>query len=354
MAFQSGNFASGDDFQAVYNLLKAFATADGWQAEGSYAEMTLSKGITYATLNFNTGPQVDDGNHTGGLLADYHIESFLSRASGAPGPYPASMANYPSSCNDWTGPYSRYWLFSGAAGDPEYIYLIVQKTNGNFCCFMVGRLDSKGVDNGGGSFINGVNYKWWFPTGSYLPNNGDQGSDTGSDPFTTDQQFPGDQNSNNQLFVGDIVGAQVNPASPQPFVGYPTPYNVPFNAPKDHMLARGGHPTSAESYGVGSNRWLGDMYWLGPNPVNGVTPLFEVFEAIFDNYNGSNHYIYLGAYPGYRACSMIGRVEAEQVTFGPDEWLVFPIKRYQPYIPEPFDLKTVTSGPYAHAFKINN
>ena len=48
---------------------------------------------------------------------------------------------------------------------------------------------------------------------------------------------------------------------------------------------------------------------------------------------------------------MIGREEAETVTFGTDEWMIFPVKRFLPWNPEPFDQRIVTSGPYGYAIK---
>ena len=355
MAYQTGNFAAGDTFAAVHAKLKAFASDQGWAVAGDFPALNLSKGTTNAVLNFATNSMVDDFAKSGGPLVDSRIESYLADTPGGSQAYPQSMTNYRAVSNDWTAPYSKFWLFSGGQNDPDYIYMVVQKANGNFCTWMCGRLDRKGVDYDGGDFINGVNWHWWFATNSGIPANGYDGSHQGSDAFTTESTFPGDIGNSFNLRLGTTLGDQLNPdANPKiRYIAQP-PYNAPFPGALMPLVSRGGKPTRLEDYGTFAHRWLGHVYWLGPNPVNGITPLFELPVAIYNSYNEIGHYIYMGAYPGYRACSMIGRTEAEHVTFGSDEWLIFPVKRFQPYTPEPFAAKSVTSGPYGHAFKINN
>lgn len=344
MTYSTGSFGGSDGYDVIHTKLKAFALADSWTIdEGTFPNLQLHKGTTFVNLTFKTSDLVDDTLNTGASVPDYRIYGYLSDAY-PPGTYPNHALNNTDAAmaNDFLGPYSKFWFFSGGDSDPHYIHMVVQKANGRFCCLMFGQVDKKGVTYTGGDYITGVFWNWWFVHNAAVsPGNN---STQGSDPFGA-HGFPGDFNESYNVRLGDACVAH-------PFTSNFFTSRADYSAGLNPLLRRQGSPQKLEDVGVTGTRWVGQNYWLGPNPVNGVTPLHEIMYQFYDTYSANNRLIALGVLPDYRGLSMLSRSEVETVTFGSDNWLVFPIKRNLPFLPEPFATRTITSGPYGHAFKI--
>jgi hypothetical protein len=349
MAYLNGAFSGGDTFATVMSKLHDFCVTAGWTINlNSFPSLAVSKGTTFVNIAFNETVTVDDTLGSGNAHApDFGISSYLSNA------YPPSsdsnritdLSFDPVFHNDLNGPYSQYWFFSGGDDDPPYIYMVIQKANGSYSCYMFGRIDKKGVDYDGGDFITGVNWHWNFQNNTGVPTNGFQGSGQGSDPMSGAHGWPGDGAAQYQLRLGDVLTSH--------------PYTSNFGGAGGRpyanalvgMMFRGDQvATQLENWSQENLGWIGQVAWLGPSPINGATPLFEV--PVFYNDAAQSRMISMGSYPNYRHCSMLGRVEAEEITFGSDNWIVFPMKRALPWNPEPFTAKTLTSAQYGHAFKV--
>lgn len=369
MAYENNSFSPTDGFDQVQAKLATFAVAQGWTSHYNTSPyLHLSKGDVFVNLFFNTAPTVDDRGNTGSATApDYTIYGHLSTAFTSNGTNTIQFLNQTGSlvngsnlgdsafvkANDFVGPYSQYWLFSGAGGDPDYIHMIVQKANGRFCYFGFGKLDKKGASYTGGAFLCATFWHWWFQQGASpgVVSSG-QGSDTQPNSSLwagaagAGHAFLGDANGNYNIWLGDL-----DLTFPMIAHDFQTPGNsyegvTPMMARSPNANLQG-----LENINV-DPRWLHPIFFLGPNPVNGVTPFFELHVPKSASAAG-NRSFYMGAVPGYRWCSMINRLEAETVALGSDDWLVFPFKRALPWYPEPFSTKTITSGPYGHTFKKN-
>lgn len=371
MAYQNASFGPSDGFNVVMSVLETFAAAQGWTINyNTYPYLSLDKGDCFANFYFDISQTVDDTENTGSATApDYRIRGCLASSFSSISPpanqflqQPGSLPHFYSITNpedqslmvsnDWTGPYSQYWLFSGGDGDPDYIYMVVQKANGRFCYVGFGNVDKKGITYTGGAFMDGILWNWWFRNGSAPDIVDNRGSGQGSDSQSGDHTWIGQSNGNHQLYLGDLKSTTPPMgASDGQTNGRNNHYTI---AP---MMAQNGsyNPNLGLLSVMNTNTalWLHPIFYLGPNPINGSTPLFEI--PLFQQADaGVQRLFFVGSLSGRRYCSMINRLEAEELAFGSDNWMVFPFKRALPWVPEPFTTKTITSGPYGHAFKINS
>lgn len=357
MAYETGVFGGSDDLTDIHALLETAAASYGWTKNyGTYPYLGLSVNQCFVNLYFDTAQTQNDifGSTASAASPDHNIRGHLSSAyNSAPGTDALKYLGQTNSqvstladadhvfMNDWTPPYSRYWLFTEADGATEkYIHLVVQKANGRFVDIMFGHIDKKGAAYTGGAYLTGTFWNWWFDSGSW---NGVYSHD-GSNAFDESHRhlMHVENNMNYNVFLGDLDSNRV--------ITNANTANV------NRLNKVGISPLNASQSSLGGiNRniggWLGCIYYLGPLPVNGVTPLFDFPFMWYNTATLRNRF--LGNVPDYKICSMIGRLEAEEVTFGSDSYMVFPLKRAIPYIPEPFVEKYVTSGPLGHAYKIN-
>lgn len=334
MSFQTGSLDGTATVATLLDLVRNFANGDGWTTQVVTGGCHLSKGECHATLIGVTTTTLSDTYNTGGNVPDHQIVGRL-RATNVP--FTSAEVTGSTSrvvSNDFTPPYANYWLFSGGPGDAPYIHLVVQKASGRFCHLSLGVVDKKGAAFTGGAFLFGMRYYWAFST------NGTGASSNGSNVAGGGHYTPLSSGgptgfANYNVYMGDVdPGVVISDTSQTTYANgklaslYSTTLSI-----------------NASSF---NSRWLNPFFHLGPAPLNGVTPLME---APVMRYSGNNRLQYIGSVPGWRCCSMIGREEAETVTFGTDEWMIFPVKRFLPWNPEPYDQKLVTSGPYGYAIK---
>lgn len=334
MAYQSGPLDGTATTTSILDIVRAFAQANGWTTQIAGGVYHLSKGECHVNLAPLTDTTISDTYNTGSALPDHQIVGRL-RANATP--YSFSEVTASTSrviSNDLTPPYANYWLFSGGPGDPPYIHLVVQKATGRFCHLSFGVLDKKGMAYTGGAFLFGMRFYWAF--GSNGAGGANSGSNAGAGGHYTPLSSGGPSNfATLNLFAGDVdnnvVVSDLSSAS--------------FTDGKVVSLYSTSMSINTAST---SARWLNPFFHLGPLPLNGVTPLME---APIMRYSANERLQYYGSMPGWRACSMLGREEAETVMFGADEYMIFPVKKFMPWNPEPFAAKIVTSGPYGYAIK---
>lgn len=345
MGYATGSFSGADTFESVYNTLKSFLTSEGWAVTGSYpAVLSASSGRCHVNLSFSNSATLNDSQGSTGLAAspDHRISGSLHVDA-----TPIAPTTRAAVSNDWTAPFAKYWLFGSAAGEDKYCYLVVQKANGRFCHIGFGNVDRKGTPYAGGAFLDALYWGWNFQATSYSSSGTPSGE--GSDITGSSHHCLGDTGefttrASYNVFIGDL-----DPANP-------VMSNVGIGANTSARLATLWNRTSMSlaALSATASRWLGWLFFLGPNPVNGATPLFDT--PLLKVNPTSNRSQYLGDIPGRRVCSMIGRNEAEVITYGADTYMVFPWKRALPWTPEiePWTVKAVTSGPYGYAFKVNS
>lgn len=340
MAYQTGTLSGSDTLATVVGILHDFAVDEGWTID-AYAGNTLQMHSDQCFLNLfmNTTATVNDSRGSTGLSSspDHRLEGRL-------GPDTTALtvsADYRRvSCNDMTPPYSKYFLYSGAEGDPKYITLVVLKANGRWCHISFGNIDKKGAGYTGGAYLVAPYWHWWFSATSISSS----GSDEGSDIRSTQNTFPlgGVQNdrASYNVFIGDLTtGTKV-------LCGTSTD-----SYDKLAPLVSAAAGRSISDINSGGAMTLTGIFFLGPVPINGVTPIFEV--PLYWMNSSTSRVRLLGTIPGYRYASMINRKEGETISFASDQWDVYPFKRALPWNPEPWATKVVTSGPYGVAIKKN-
>jgi hypothetical protein len=348
MAFETNVLTGAETLADIFGLIDNFATANGWTVHNSTSTyLRLEQGDCHVSLAATTTATVDDKNGPSGSNAapDHRIEARLS----VPGDGGVAEATIRASAlravsNDWTPPYANYWLFSGdGVDDPPYIHLVVQKSNGRFCHLSFGVYDKKGAVYDGGAFVHGVYFHWWFANAAF-PSSGF--SREGSDASSSDHWFVGSAVNQSgfatyNVYLGDVDSDAVIHNNGNTAI---------TNGRMTGLFENGGGVIGYDS-GLSSSsaRWFGHVFFLGPNPINGVSPLFEIPAMRFYSPNGRSQY--LGSVPGVSYCSMIGRNEGEEVSFATDDYMIFPVKRFLPWKPEPWAARVVTSGPYGFAFK---
>lgn len=348
MAFLTGTFSPSDGLADLLGKLKDFADDDGWTINyGTYPYLLMNKGSVYVNLFARVDATVDN-RAAGGTATDpdYQIKGHLSTGYTFNASPSTQFFSQPGSLivpgdtvsdsdlmltNDLLPPYSNYWFFSGADGEPDYIHMVIQKADGHFCSMHMGMVDKKGATYTGGEFLSGFRWHWWFSNGTTI------GDSQGSD-IAADHRWMGDSGGNYNVHIGDV--SMLAPMKSHNSVSTVVP-----------LMSRIHGQYALENIGVTFMGWLHHVFYVGYNPINGVSPMFEV--PIFIDRTTDFRMAYMGAIPGYRWLSMKNRLEAEEITFGSDNWMVFPFKRNLPFNPEPFASKTVTSGYYGHAFKIN-
>lgn len=342
MGYQTGTLDGTANLASLVGLISAFAATQGWtvnNAPAGDANLYLTNGDCHATIHtLFTGTMNDTYGPSGSGATPDHILIGRLNAVDVPMTKAQVVSSYGVQTNDLTPPYANYWLFSGGVGDPPYIHLVVQKASGRFCHFSFGVLDKKGVPYSGGAFMFGEFYNWGF--GGSSPDSNASGSNIdganhyyfGKTPSSS--YYP---RSTYNISMGEIDPGVVIADGPGPSV-FPNGVLTPLFDATD----------SFASMGASAARWLGNFFHLGPMPVNGVTPLMEVPVL---RYSPNQRVQYFGSVPNWRYCSMIGRDEGETVSFAGEEWMIFPIKRARPWVPEPYAEKIVTSGPYGFAVK---
>jgi hypothetical protein len=342
MSFQTGTFDGTDTLADVFALLASFAGSNGWTVHtstgidfhASQDECHVSLvGTTTSTMNDQFGPS---GSAT---APDHRINGRLRADATAFSAADVTGNNGRVVSNDWTPPYANYWLFSNADGEAPYIHLVVQRADGRFNHLSFGVVDKKGAAYDGGAFLHGTYWQWGFSA------NTASGGANGSNVSTGSHLYFGSVNdqinfAGHNVFLGDVDADLV--INNNTVVNFTRGKIAPLFAATKSIAS---HMSSVQA------RWLGPFFHLGPNPINGVTPLMEVPVMRFNT--ETSRLQYLGSLPDWRYCSMIGRDEGETVNFSSDEWMIFPLKRALPWNPEPFDSKSVTSGPYGVAIKKN-
>ncbi len=334
MSFQTGSLDGTATAASVIDLVRNFANGDGWTTQLNAGVSHMSKGECHVSLTAVTTTTLADTYGTGGNVPDHQI---VGRLRSTNVPFTAAEVTGSTTrvvSNDFTPPFANYWLFSGEPGDTPYVHLVVQKANGRFCHLSFGVVDKKGAAYTGGAFLFGMRYYWAF-SGSSAGGSSNGSGVAGSGHYTPLSSGGPTGFATYNIFMGAIDADSVISDSSQ------------VSTPNGRLAALYS-PSMSINVGSSSSRWLNPFFHLGPNPLNGVTTLME---APVMRYSTNSRLQYLGSVPGWRCCSMIGRDEGETVTFGTDEYMIFPVKRFLPWNPEPYDQKIVTSGPYGYAIK---
>ena len=230
--------------------------------------------------------------------------------------------------NDVTGPLTSYSLYSGGPNDEEYIYLVTESSSGYYNHLGFGNIDQlTATYSPGSSFLISTFYQWW-PSVAAVGSRFESFFSSASH----DIMF-GDRNLQYYLGGADAGNLQANKVKIR---GECLPL---FRAQNS------GTANEPLSGGANDGRWADSLPFLGPNPLNGVTPFIPIPAAVlFDT--PANAYFLLGVLPNIRLCSMKGRLPGETVTLGDDQWDVYPFRRQRDDNGTVPEIELVNAPPY--------
>lgn len=373
MAFETGTAANLTEL--IDERLKNFAIAQGWtvNADNWPDHLAISRDGCFANFRFDSSVDSTIGINFSGTnnfvdafavaRTDVHLWAHLSTGFAAD---PAGWAGQPGSpvdsvgifepfvaCNDLLGPFPSYALFSGdeTAGDPAYIYLVVETRSGFYTHVLFGNVNQSGLGySPNGAFLTGTRYEWWpRATDALSRNDRNWNAPTHRFPFSSSGS-----DFENQLHTspgGALPGEGVRPTGAANVISVgmiATNFQVPL-FDEDAEAWPSGTEFVSTAYLNQSN------IFRGPVPVSGVVPLHPIPVLTNSAVNPAIKH-WLGECANMRMCSMFGLSAGQEITFGEDVWIVYPVRRQAPRgdmsaLIEPSPALTNTSFQYGLAIK---
>lgn len=188
-----------------------------------------------------------------------------------------------------------YQFFSGGAGDPDYIYMVVEGKADQYTHLMFGDIDKAGSYTGGEFMLN-TKWQWWSQVSQgYLSSQHNSFLGSG---ITTSSTFFVDESTTIHPDRSVLLDIQTFSIANIVSIGLAT---RSFNA---HIIPTG---------------------QIGPS---GITPLFSIPVMIsLQDALSSDDYLYLGEIPNMKLCSLAGRSARDEVTIGADTWVLYPFMK---------------------------
>lgn len=369
MSYQTGSAA---DLPSLMTIIKDFALAEGWTigkyvTSGTIANnlLFMSKGqcfvalqgVTVSMQDWTTGANVPiNDNRLRGALAT-SLNNSLNTYFGHPGSaVTAATSAERIEINDLAGPFTSYHLFS----DPtvsDYINVVVQTAPDRWQHFGFGNLDKGTFTHSGAGYITGISRAW-------VPNR------SGSITSNSGVGF----NKPGHTKTGFVFGLKDNDLSDPANEGSDrvahiyAPDALPLTAGWTAMLGQGWSSNSdTNSNFINNCRFfstpLSSLYsqltnrgtlnaHVGRNfatSFSGVAPMFGL-PVIYKNSSVSAS-CYVGDFPNVRQVNMEGLLDAQTLTFGADEWMVFPCGRQTAWMTAASMGMQFSSGRYGLAHK---
>ena len=249
-----------------------------------------------------------------------YIYAPTSYAAGSPAHQQPNATFVAPSRGHWhrvpnAGPYVRYHFFIGNT----HVHAVLEHSIGMFAHMHLGELDKRGLTYTGGQYVqaNGDSSNTlWSSTGKPWAQHGYSSTNgqtfAGATQFTLTGSNP--IGPNGCVFLNDFEGRPGRWAFAAAGVFDPS-YSV--DSPGYVSLGSGilsGHPDVGQLL-ASANDATGDMILVPPTVYM----------------RGAQQRIYLlGEVPEIAYCDMIGGVPGMTVFFGLEEWMVFPLSRYDP------------------------
>lgn len=286
--------SSATNASGILDAIRLFAVAQGWTVN---YWATYSNGywlsIEYDGMFFNFYSDDTAGSiYAKGATAFSSSNSWYNQA----GSYylTSSSVSYAVTCNDLLGgPFAAHHLFAPADG--TYIYCVIEVSSGRYTFIGFGRLNQLGTWTGG-EFL--ASTKWYLNSVSYSGN------------------------------------------------AYYSAHRLPFSTASSSSLSALIRFVDHYSGTSEQNDWLygygtisGDVFWGGilstyspaymqylrsPSNINGVSPL--ICPQLFSK-NSSGNFVCLGTPPDWRYINIKNITPGTTLTYGAEDWMVFPIKQ---------------------------
>ncbi len=304
------------DVKDLLGKIRDFAVTDGWTAAyddvASNGRLGLSKGNCKVSFQSANLTRTDEVN--GGTLNDSRIRMALCTAFA--GGVTTYWGHTGSLCTgdgdvdtvetiDLYGPFANVWLFSNAA--ETHVHVVVQSASNRYSHLSFGIVDEHGLSQPDVAYVAGNNYVWWPDNSDFTSNN------------SCDFNWPGSSAHNIGYFMEGNQNVFIPDGLLDPSLGF---------ADGDVMTRSiwGTHNrgwTASESWQNSSSRWADFFLGVNNDVTTGGVPL-TTLPLIYSN--GSN-YVFLGSLPDLRLVNMGSLSPAQEIVYGSDTWMVFPMKQ---------------------------
>jgi hypothetical protein len=327
MAYQN---TSATDVSDLLDKLYTFGTVTDGAWTGEYNEVTIvgppeirQIAMEVSNCHLAMGTRTADLNIDKAGETDGYTSAALSSSldSGPPYQYhdhPDSIVTTETDndrvrCNDLgEPPFINVWFFSGGAGDVEYIHMVVQTAGERYSHFSVGIIDPVGQTHAECAFCCSMWWEWWLS--SFTNNN------PASDNHNCGYYWGDDEEG--QVFIPHSVSDPVLPTGFQDV----SPNGLPFN---------GSQLTT-----VMKRDWEDEDHWNPPSqgrildftlpsynqPTTGGTVMWAL-PMLFRDTGSPRSHIMLGVLPGVRYARIDDVAPGTVLTYGSEEWVIFPFKR---------------------------
>lgn len=315
---------SGTTRKDLLTALESFASTNGWTTEyddiTTNGELALSKGNCHfavsdggvvAQTDSINGGTVDDGRLEAGLAAS--ITTTNHQYYGHPG----SLCTIDNDSDTWrtndlTGPFSNIYFFTDSATSSTYIHCVVQSSSNRYTFFSIGNLDKLGMSHADIGYMIGTYYVWW-PNHTDYSDYSIYGPNNIGCPYHYFGAF-GDRLLA-QLYIpsGVLDTALGFPSGALQIGGASDPFAMQTFNREQQYVSEPGSP-------------LDHFHVVQNDSTTGGAPLWPLMSGYYsDTYDLR---CFLGMYPDVCLVNMTGFYPTEVVTYGADDWQIFPVKAF--------------------------
>lgn len=323
MSYEIGSSSSAKD---LLDKIRVVAIARGWTVN-TYSDVTasikwlsLQSGTSY--FNLIADNAAGDTSNPGGFITMYIATSYSSGAGYLDQPNASYKESHSSTqalvvVNSLVGPFTAYRIFSGA----DYIHVVVETSPDIFSFLALGKVAKYGTLTGG-EYVSGS--AWYY-----------------GDSHTN---YP-DSDQARYLFDASIFnGCSMNVRCEVDAKKYFDNSNdLTSNDRRVLGLIRVPNVNNINPIDCGTHL----MFNRTPNLFNQITPLLP---AIMYVGRGSDLFSPIGEIQDFRIVNMANYNPGDIVTFGSDEWVVFPAKQ-KTLVYNVYTSNIPSSANYGYAFK---
>lgn len=319
------SLVTATDFADLLSKLATFATAQGWTVTwNTGSQMGLHSGACYAAFgpdpgSTNPASETDTYPDPDVAVSDFRIrgslgKDFVGHAShywGLTGS-PVTSAGDQDAClqNDLLGPFAEVHFF----GDSTYIWVVLRTDTDRYTHFGFGNLDKKGMTHPDVGFLCMNFWRWWDnDTSGSIPIKRHVNYTSG---YFGNKPWMKDGYGNYLTFIQD--------GTLDPAFGIADDVINRINLSNSPTM-----PTDVEqSYDSNNNTRLTDHWRLTWNkPLTGGIPLITMPLLYQTGLTADSLLCYLGDFPGFRLCNIANVAIGEEIEYGSETWLAFPLVR---------------------------
>lgn len=322
------------DIADLLGELELFAESEGWTVTwntGSQIGLSNGKncfaaigadGQTQPAVETDTYPTPDVTVYDGRLYGSL-AKSFVGHAShywNLPGsPVTTAGDNDRVFFNDLTGPFSEVHFF----GNIDYIWIVIRSDTDRWTHLGFGTIDKKGMTHPDCAFMCGMFWRWW--DNSFAGAGGGEAIKRNMDYTTGDfgnKWWFKDGYGTYHLYVPDGV------LDPAYGIADDVINRINMSNMPQFRTVRG-YETGVQGYADYNDCGLMNHYgFVNNKPVTGGVPLLTV-PVLFGSGAGQGNSLlcFIGDIPGVRLCNISDVAIAEDLVYGAETYLPFPLKR---------------------------